>query len=153
VTAVGKARNYPELAVKLQAQYPDEELLRSDSGTLYVGEKGVIFTPTYGGTSANPMHIVPLAKMDQIQQPPRTLPRPNPNPFVDFIQTVKAGRTDTATPIEYGAGLTEFVLLANLAEHAGLGNKVMWDGPNMRVTNLPDLNRWIKREDRKGWVV
>jgi hypothetical protein len=43
--------------------------------------------------------------------------------------------------------------LANLAEHAGLGNKVMWDGPNMRVTNIPDLNRWVKRENRKGWVV
>jgi hypothetical protein len=43
--------------------------------------------------------------------------------------------------------------LGNLAQHAGPENKVMWDGPNMRVTNIPDLNRWIKREDRKGWVV
>jgi hypothetical protein len=43
--------------------------------------------------------------------------------------------------------------LGNLAQHAGAGNKVMWDGPNMRVTNIPELNRWIKREDRKGWVV
>jgi hypothetical protein len=151
--ATGKARYYPELALKLQEQYPDEELLKGDSGTLYVGDKGVIFTATYGGTGANPMHIVPMEKMDQIQQPPRTLPRPNPNPFVNFIQTCKAGRTDTATPFEYGARLTEFTLLGNLAQHAGPENKVMWDGPNMRVTNIPDLNRWIKREDRKGWVV
>jgi hypothetical protein len=99
------------------------------------------------------MHIVPLEKMDQIKQPPQTLPRPDPNPFVDFVQTCKAGRTDTATPFEYGARLTEFCLLGNLAQHAGPGNKVMWDGPNMRVTNIPELNRWIKREDRKGWVV
>jgi predicted dehydrogenase len=151
--ATGKARYYPELALKLQEQYPDEELLKGDSGTLYVGDKGVIFTATYGGTSANPMHIVPMEKMDQIKQPPRTLPRPNPNPFVDFVQTCKAGRTNTATPFEYGARLTEFTLLGNLAQHAGPENKVMWDGPNMRVTNIPDLNRWIKREDRKGWVV
>jgi hypothetical protein len=68
------------LALKLQEQYPDEELLKGDSGTLYVGEKGVIFTATYG-TSTNPMHVVPMEKMDQIKQPPRTLPRPNPNPF------------------------------------------------------------------------
>jgi hypothetical protein len=151
--ATGKARYYPELALKLQEQYPDEELLKGDSGTLYVGEKGVIFTPTYGGTSANPMHIVPMEKMDQIQQPPRTLPRPNPDPFVDFVQTCQAGRTDTATPFEYGARLTEFTLLGNLAQHAGLENKVTWDGPNMSVINDPELNRWIKREDRQGWVV
>jgi predicted dehydrogenase len=148
----GKARNFPELALKLQAQYPDEELLSGDSGTLYVGEKGVIFTATYGGTNTNPMHIVPMEKMDQIKQPPRTLPRYK-DPFENFIQTCKAGRVDTSTPFEYGARLTEFCLLGNLAQHAGQGNKVMWDGPNMRVSNIPELNRWIKREDRKGWVV
>ena len=153
VAAVGAARNYPELALKLQAQYPDENLLKSDSGTLYVGEKGVIYTETTGGTSANPMHVVPMEKMDQIKQPPRTLPRPNPNPFIDFINACKDGRTDTATPLEYGARLTEFVLLGNLAEHAGVGNKVMWDGAKMRVTNNPELNRWVKREARKGWRV
>jgi hypothetical protein len=137
----------------LNEQYPDEELLKGDSGTLYVGDKGVIFTPTYGTSNTHPMHVVPMEKMDQIKQPPRTLPRPNPNPFVDFVETCKAGRTNTATPFEYGARLTEFCLLGNLAQHAGPGNKAMWDGPNMRVTNIPDLNRWIKREDRKGWVV
>ncbi len=153
LNAVGKDRYYPDLALKLAAQYPDEELLKVDSGTLCVGDKGVIYTETIGGTSAHPMHIVPMEKMDQIKQPPRTLPRPNPNPFIDFIETCKAGRTNTATPFEYGARLTEFCLLGNLAEHAGVGNKVMWDGPNMRVTNLPELNRWVQREDRKGWRV
>src|SRR5580658_8372274 len=69
--AVGKARYFPDLALKLDAQYPDEELLKTDSGTLYVGEKGVIYTPTYGSSNTHPMHVVPLEKMDQIKQPPR----------------------------------------------------------------------------------
>ncbi len=150
--ARGNARNLPQLALDLQAKYPDEEILRGDSGTLYVGDKGVIFTATYGGTNTNPMHVVPMEKMDQIQQPPRTLPRPNPNPFVDFIQTCRAGRTNTATPFAYGARLTEFCLLGNLAQHAGQGKKVEWDGPNMKVTNAAELNQWVKREDRKGWM-
>jgi hypothetical protein len=72
---------------------------------------------------------------------------------VDFINTCLAGRTNTATPFEYGARLTEFCLLGNLAQRAGLNNLVKWDGPGMRVTNIPELNRWIQREDRKGWVV
>jgi predicted dehydrogenase len=151
--ATGKDRSYPELALKLQEQYPDEELLTGDSGSLYVGDKGYIYTGTYGGTTANPMHVVPMTKMSAFKSIPKTLPRPDSNPFKDFIQTIKAGRVDTATPFEYGARLTEFCLLGNLAQHAGQGNKVIWDGPNMRVTNMPDLNRWIKREDRKGWVV
>ncbi len=98
------------------------------------------------------MHIVPIEKMDGIKQPPKTLPRPKDNPFLDFVETVRAGRTDTATPFEYGARLTEFTLLGNLAQHAGKENLVAWDGPNMKVTNIPELNQWIKREDRKGWT-
>jgi len=36
---------------------------------------------------------------------------------------------------------------------AGQGKKVMWDGPNMKVTNIPELNAWVKRPTRAGWSV
>jgi hypothetical protein len=145
--ALGAARNLPPLIAELQAKYPDEELDRGDSGSLYVGDKGIIFTKTYGGD----MHILPREKMDEIKQPPQTLPRPNQNPFVDFIKTCRAGRADTATPFEYGARLTEFVLLGNMAQHAGPQTLVKWDSTKMRVTNHPDLMRWVHRDPRKGW--
>jgi predicted dehydrogenase len=145
--AVGAARNLPPLLAELLARYPDEELDRGDSGSLYVGDKGIIFTKTYG----QDMHLVPRDRMNEITQPSKTLPRPNPNPFVDFIQTCRAGRTNTATPFEYGARLTEFCLLGNLAQHAGQRNLVKWDASAMRVSNLPKLNRWVKRNPRKGW--
>jgi hypothetical protein len=93
-----------------------------------------------------------MEKMNEITQPPMTLPRPNPNPFIDFIETCRAGRTNTATPFEYGARLTEFCLLGNLAQHAGPGKKVEWNGRKMKVTNHPDLNQWIKRKHRRGWM-
>jgi predicted dehydrogenase len=147
--ARGSARNLPPLIAELKEKYPDEELDRGDSGSLYVGDKGIIFTRTYG----EKMHILPEEKMNEIKQPPMSLPRPNPNPFTNFVETIRAGRTDTATPFEYGARLTEFVLLGNLAQHAGKENLVQWDGENMKVTNIPELNQWIKREDRKGWTV
>jgi hypothetical protein len=116
---------------------------------LYFGDKGIIFTDSYG----QKMHLVPREKMNEIQQPPQSLPRPNPNPFIDFIDTCRAGRTNTATPFEYGARLTEFCLLGNLAQHAGQGNLVQWDGPAMKATNLPELNQWVVRKDREGWSV
>ena len=61
------------------------------------------------------------------------------------------GQAETAASFEYGTRLTEFTLLGNLAQYAGAGNKVEWDGEKMKVTNLPELNRFVKRENREGW--
>ncbi len=146
--ARGDARNLPPLLLELREKYPDEELDRGDSGTLYVGEKGVIYTGTYGDR----MHILPIEKMREVTQPPKTLPRPK-NIFTDFVEACRGGKTDTAVSFEYGTRLTEFAILGNLAQHVGEGKKVEWDGPNMKVTNLPDLNQWVKREYRKGWHI
>jgi predicted dehydrogenase len=142
--AKGEARNLPPLLHSLRKQYPDEEF--DSSGTLYVGEKGILYTATYGGR----MHIMPLEKMQQINQPPRTLPRPK-NIFTDFLDACREGRKDTSASFEYGARLTEFTLLGNLAQHAGVGRKVEWNGRRGKVTNLRELNRWVKCPYRKGW--
>lgn len=143
-TAKGAARNLPPLLLELQRQYPDEEF--DSNGTLYVGEKGILYTGTYGGR----MHLLPMEKFQTMKQPPRTLPRPK-NIFTDFLDACRAGRKETAAPFEYGAQLTEFVLLGNLAAHAGVGRKVEWDGPGMKVTNLPELNSWVVRSYQNGW--
>ena len=142
----GDDRNFPALLLELRAKYPEEELDRGDSGTLYVGEKGVIFTGTYG----DKMHIVPYAKMLETPAPAKTLPRPK-NVFEDFLEAVRTGKTETAVPFDYGTRLTEFCLLGNLAMKAGQGKKVEWDGPNMKVTNQPELNAWVQRPARSGW--
>src|SRR5436190_5272495 len=144
--AKGEARNFPPLLHELQKQYPDEEMDKPDSGSLYVGEKGVLYTATYGGK----MHILPLEKMEEIKQPPRTLPRPQ-NVFADFLTACREGKKETSASFDYGAQLTEFTLLGNLAQHAGPGKKIEWDGPKMKVTNLKELNKWIKRPYRQGW--
>ena len=68
-----------------------------------------------------------------------------------LLDAVRAGRKETAASFDYGARLTEFTLIGNLAQRAGVGQKVVWDGPNMKVTNLPELNEWVKRPYRKGW--
>ena len=142
--AKGEARNLPPLLHELQKQYPDEEF--DSSGSLYVGEKGILYTATYGGR----MHVLPLEKMQQITQPPRILPRPQ-NIFTDFLDACRAGNKQTAASFEYGARLTEFTLLGNLAQHAGVGQKVEWNGRRMKVTNLRELNHWVRCPYRKGW--
>src|SRR5205823_2612116 len=88
--ATGDDRNFPPLLRQLQKQYPDEEMDKPDSGTLYVGEKGVLYTATYGGR----MHIVPMEKMEQIKQPERSLPRPK-TIMTDFLDACREGKRET----------------------------------------------------------
>ncbi len=141
--AHGADQNLPPILAELQKKYPDEEF--DASGTVFIGEKGVISTRTYGAR----MHVLPLEN-DQYSNIPRTLPRPK-DVMTDFLTAVRAGKKETAAPFEYGTRLTEFTLLGNLAEHAGVGKKVEWDGPNMKVTNITELNEWVQRPYRKGW--
>jgi predicted dehydrogenase len=143
-TVKGSARNVPPLLAELQKQYPDEEF--DTNGTLYVGEKGILYTATYGGK----MHLLPFEKWQTMKHPPRTLPRPK-NIFTDFLEACRNGSKETAASFEYGAQLTEFTLLGNLAQHAGVGHKVQWNGAEMKAGNLPELGRWVACPHRKGW--
>jgi hypothetical protein len=71
--------------------------------------------------------------------------------MADFVDAVREGHKETAASFDYGAQLTEFTLLGNLAQRAGANQKVEWDGDRMRVKNFSELNEWIKRPSRKGW--
>src|SRR5207253_10735916 len=100
--ARGNDRNFPPLLHDLLKQYPDEEIDKPDSGTLYVGEKGVLYTATYG----NKFHLLPFEKMQQMDQPPRTLPRiKGENPMMDLVEAIRAGKKETAASFDYGAQL------------------------------------------------
>src|ERR1043166_2160800 len=96
--AKGDERNFPKLLKELQKQYPDEVMDEPDSGTLYVGEKGVLYTATYGGK----MHVVPMEKMEKLTQPPKTLPRPK-SIMTDFLNAVREGKKETYASFDYGA--------------------------------------------------
>lgn len=146
--AKGKPREryVPPILTELKKQYPNEKF--DSNGTLYVGEKGILYTSTYG----NNMRLIPEAKMKETPEPPKTLPRQG-NIWSDFTRACREGKTDTASCFDYAARLTEFTLLGNLAQHAGATKPVLWDGPNMKVTNLPELNAWVQREYRQGWKV
>jgi hypothetical protein len=66
------------------------------------------------------------------------------------VTAAKGGRPAFSN-FDHAGPLTELVLLGNLALRAGVGNRVEWDGRNLRVTNLPELNEYVQREYREGW--
>jgi hypothetical protein len=54
--------------------------------------------------------------------------------------------------------MTEVILLGNIAVRMSLktqekGLQLAYDGPNMRITNLPEANEYIRRRYREGWTL
>jgi hypothetical protein len=113
------------------------------NGILLVGEKGTIMG---GGWSRSP-RIIPEAKMQAYGVPPKTLPR-SPGHHRNWLDACKGGAA-ACSDFSYAARLTEFVLLGNVAVRAR--RKILWDGPNMKVTNGSGTQRYIKERYRPGY--
>jgi len=115
-------------------------------GTLYIGDKGVMYTGNYGSGP----RILPEEAHKAFPVPPESLPRIKGGHFADFLRACRDGKP-SASDFSYAGPFCETILLGHLAMKAGVGKKVEWDGPAMKCTNMPELNRWVKREYRKGW--
>jgi predicted dehydrogenase len=112
-------------------------------GLLLVGEKGFI---TCGGWSGMP-RLLPMELHQSYKRPAKTLPRVAGH-HADWIQACKGG-TPACSNFEYGARLTEFILLANLSLRTG--KVVKWDAEAMKATNVPEAQAIIEGTYRKGW--
>ena len=124
----------------------DEEL-KSEGGALLIGSKGKLLHDTYG---AHP-RLLPKSLNDSFGKPPQKLPRiPGEAHEMNWVDACK-GKTEPSCPFEYAARLTEVMLLGVVALKAG--RKISYDGENMRVTNVPQANDYLRREYRQGWPV
>jgi len=111
------------------------------NGHMIVGTKGTIFNG----------RIIPETKFKDLMKepPPKTLPR-SPGIYKEFIRACKGGQK-TVADFTFSGALTEMVLAGNLAVRTG--RKILWDGPKMRCTNVPEANQYVRREYRKGWTL
>ena len=140
-------------------QYPAAEITElppghpcPDNGTIIVGEKGKIALHGYSP------RLMPEAKMKDFKPPQPTIPRCEAAPhgstdakhFGEWVAACKGGRPAFSN-FDHGGPLTEFVLLGNLALRAGVGQKVQWDGPNLKCPNHPELDRFVHSDYRPGW--
>jgi predicted dehydrogenase len=128
----------------------------SDSGSLLVGDKGILFSPNDYGESFT---LLPEKDFAGYQRPPKTLPRNSTqngrgdtdfNQKAEWVAAIRGGRPAMSN-FNYAALLTETILLGNVAMR--VGKKLEWDGPNMQVTNCPEAEKYIKPEFRHGWTL
>ena len=113
---------------------------------LFIGDKGKMLGH----------RLIPEAKSKEYGRPPRVLPR-SPGHHKEWINACKGGEP-AGSNFDVSGPLTEVVLLGNVALRMGQqlyekGLKLYYDGPNMKVTNLPEANKYIRSEYREGWVL
>ena len=127
---------------------PDEELGDSDGGVIFLGEKGVLICGCYGLSP----RVFPKEKRGDLPKKPQTL-TPIPGGIEghekDWVRACKGG-APASSNFDYSGPLTEMVLLGNLAVRFP-NRQLLWDGPNLQVTNDKDADAYVRRKYREGW--
>jgi hypothetical protein len=126
------------------AELEDGRRFGGADDNLYVGDKGKMLGH----------RLIPESRMKEYKKPPATLPR-SPGHHKEWISACKGG-PPAGSNFEVSGPMAEVVLLGNIAVRMSQklyeeGLKLYYDGPNMRVTNVPEANEYIRRQYRKGW--
>lgn len=132
----------PPKPVELEEGY---DLGAGGNGVLFIGDQGALTCPGWGG---NP-RLIPDAKSDTYKRPAKTLPRSKGH-HRDWLDACKGGPPASAN-FEYGAKLTEIVLLGPVALRAR--KRLQWDAAHMQATNAPEADPFLKETYRQGWEV
>jgi predicted dehydrogenase len=115
-----------------------------DWDLIVIGDKGRMLFQR----KQNKTIITPDKQAKAFASTPQSITRVKSEDY-EFVTACKGGQPAESN-FDYAGLLTETVLLGNVAIQAG--EKLEWDGPNMRVTNnVKGVEQLIKREYRQGW--
>ena len=123
----------------------DEEMGQSGNGTIFIGDKGKMMCAGWGG----PPRLLPLSRMESYKRPAKKLTRSKGH-HRDWLDACKGG-APASSNFEYGAKLTELVLLGAIALRSP--KKIRWDSANMKFPNAPEAEKFLKESYRPGWEV
>ena len=112
------------------------------SGAIFIGQKGSILLPHVGGPQLLPKEHFADFKRPKLQGRSH------------YVQWVKAclGQDKATANFDFSGPLTEIVLLGVLSARFP-GQKLRWDAANLKVANLADANKFVRRTYRQGWAV
>lgn len=147
---------------------PNEMFGDGGNGVLFIGSKGKMMCSTYG---ADP-RLIPLSRNAEVKVPQKIarVPGSANGHYAQWVEGCIAGygKKEMSSPFEIAGPLTEGLLMANLAirgydlrvprtapangfDYPGRYVKLLWDNNNMKVTNLDNVNQFVKRKYREGW--
>lgn len=121
----------------------------TDSGSLMIGDKGVMYSPSDYGAS---WKLLPEDRFKGWVAPAPTLARNGKGDQGmknEWVAAIKGGPKPFSN-FEYAAPLTEAMLLGNVAIRSGI--PLDWDGPNFRLLGRSkEAEHLLRRQYRKGW--
>ena len=148
---------------------PNETMGDGGNGAIFIGTKGKMMCGTYG---KNPQ-LLPtrLTKEIVVPQTIARVPKGETGHYEQWVEAAIEGygsekAKNLSSNFDVAGPLTESVLMGNLAirsyhisrkndkgkdVYPGRNIRLMWDGPNMRITNFDEANQYVKREYRDGW--
>lgn len=143
---------------------PNERMGDGGNGAIFIGTKGKMMCGTYGVSPS----LLPMTRNKEVNVK-QTIARVPEGHYVQWVNAAIAGygKKEVSSPFEIAGPLTETLLMGNLAirsydvrkpkangngfDYPGRYTKLLWDGPNMRITNFEDANQFVKRTYREGW--
>jgi len=147
---------------------PNEEMGDGGNGAIFLGTKGNMMCGTYG---INPQ-LLPTSKTatTKVPQTIKRVPGGDDGHYAAWVEAAIAGygsqaAKELSSNFDVAGPLTESVLMGNLAirsyniqkkegndtKYPGRHIKLLWDGPNMKITNFDEANQFVKRQYRGNW--
>jgi predicted dehydrogenase len=136
---------------ELQARVLKANQKLANSGSILVGDKGILYSPNDYGASFDLFDdkgaAMPRPKVEQ------TLPRnggDDQGMKREWVAAIMAGKCEIAlSNFDYAGLLAETILLGNVAVRAQ--KKLDFDGASLAITNDAEANKFLRRTYRKGW--
>jgi hypothetical protein len=115
-----------------------------EGGVVFKGTKGMLTCGTYG----NSPRLLPERTMKDYGPPEKKLSRVEGSHEQDFARACKSGKPAGAN-FDYSGPLNEICMLGNVARR--IDARIEWDAAQLKVTNLPEANKYVRTEYREGW--
>ena len=119
-------------------------------GILLVGDRGKILN------ERRRYRLLPEKLSRDFGEMPQKIPR-SIGHYKEWAAACKGG-APAGSYFDWAGPLAETVLLGNVALRLPLRrelvkHKLVWDAPNLRITNVPEANDFLRREYRQGWTL
>ena len=135
------------------------------NGVIMIGDKGVITCDAYGEDPKMYRKGEPVLEGEKVK-----ITEPEFGHQRKWVDACKAGFNSTehkalTSSFDYSGPLTETVLMGNIAIRSYMlqkknnkgrsefigRKKLLWDGDNMKITNMDEANQFVGRTYREGW--
>ena len=143
----------------------------SQNGVLMIGDKGIISTNINDSSPLTPKLYL-YDGQTEFGPEKEDMPEPEYGHQRKWVDACKAGfnskeHLNLTSSFDYAGPMTETVLMGNLAIRSYMlrkedsngsfdyyaRKKLLWDGENMKITNVEEANQFVTRKYREGWKI